>query len=478
MSLSINTNIASLTVERAQARSQSDLATSIARLSSGLRINSAADDAAGLAITDRFTAQIRGTSQAGRNANDGISLAQTAEGALASIDANLQRIRELSVQAANATNSTSDRASLQLEVSQLQSEIDRVATQTQFNGVSLLDGSFTGQSFQVGANAGQTIALPALQNARAAALGTFRGVANALAGPGAGAGQGQTLTLSFGGGPTIALGALDGDTQAFAAAINNAGVAGLSAVANATSVAAVASTASASANGTATLNINGVAIAIAGTAGAAGLAGNRSNAVAAINQQSAATGVRATDTGTGISLLAADGRNISLAYAAGSFSGSSAADFGLSSAPVTAGTFVYNYVAPPGITTLTLTFAGFDGTVATYLRTVQTTGTSVAAIDISTLAGANTALGAVDRALGTVTTARASLGASQNRLAATAGSLRASGEDLSASRSRIQDADYAAETANLSRAQVLQRAGTAMIAQANQSATQVLALVR
>src|SRR5471032_800000 len=151
MSLSVNTDLPSIGAQLNQGRTQSDLASAIARLSSGLRINSAKDDAAGLAIADRFTSQIRGTTQAGRNANDGISLAQTAEGALSSIDDNLQRIRELSVQSANATNSSSDRASLQLEVSQLQSEIDRVATQTQFNGINLLDGSFSAQDFQVGA---------------------------------------------------------------------------------------------------------------------------------------------------------------------------------------------------------------------------------------------------------------------------------------------------------------------------------------
>src|SRR6476659_9653361 len=139
MAMTINTNLASLNAQRNQSRTQNDLSTAIARLSSGLRINSAKDDAAGLAISDRFTAQIRGINQAARNANDGISLAQTAEGALASVTDNLQRIRELSVQSANATNSASDRASLQLEVSQLTAEIDRVATQTQFNGLNLLD---------------------------------------------------------------------------------------------------------------------------------------------------------------------------------------------------------------------------------------------------------------------------------------------------------------------------------------------------
>src|SRR3954447_23816293 len=157
MALVINTNVMSLNAQRNLTTSGNQLATSLQRLSSGLRINSAKDDAAGLAISERMTSQINGLDQAGRNANDGISLAQTAEGALGSIGSNLQRVRELSVQSANATNSTSDRAAIQTEVTQLMSEIDRVATQTSFNGVKLIDGSFTSAVFQVGANAGETI---------------------------------------------------------------------------------------------------------------------------------------------------------------------------------------------------------------------------------------------------------------------------------------------------------------------------------
>jgi len=167
----INTNIASLTAQRNLNTSQNSLNTSLQRLSSGLRINSAKDDAAGLAITERFTSQIRGLNQAQRNANDGISLAQTAEGDLAQITNNLQRIRELAVQSANATNSASDREALQLEVSQLVSEIDRVASTSAFNGVNLLDGSFTSQDFQVGANAGETVQIASISSSRTSVLG-------------------------------------------------------------------------------------------------------------------------------------------------------------------------------------------------------------------------------------------------------------------------------------------------------------------
>src|SRR5438105_11671404 len=175
MSMSINTNISSLTAQRSSGHVQTQLSTAMASLSSGLRINSAKDDAAGLAISERFTTQIRGLNQAARNANDAISLSQTAEGALGSIGDNLQRMRELAVQSANATNSASDRSALQQEVSQLQSEVDRVATQTQFNGINLLDGTFTAQQFQVGANANQTITIASIASARTSSLGQSYG---------------------------------------------------------------------------------------------------------------------------------------------------------------------------------------------------------------------------------------------------------------------------------------------------------------
>ena len=174
MSQVINTNVSSLNAQRNLNTSQASLATSLQRLSSGLRINSAKDDAAGLAISQRFTAQINGSDQAARNANDGISLAQTAEGALAATTDNLQRIRQLAVQAANATNSTSDRAALQTEVSQLKSEIDRVGNSASFNGVALLNGSNSSFVFQVGANtsSNDTIAVTGLPNATLSGLGT------------------------------------------------------------------------------------------------------------------------------------------------------------------------------------------------------------------------------------------------------------------------------------------------------------------
>src|SRR3954452_152489 len=167
----INTNVLSLNAQRNLSTSQSMLATSLQRLSSGLRINSAKDDAAGLAISERFTTQIRGLNQAVRNASDGISLSQTAEGALGELTSNLQRVRELAVQAVNATNSSSDRAALDQEVQQRLAEIDRIATQTSFNGQKILDGTFGNAAFQVGANVGETITIPLSTSMRSAQLG-------------------------------------------------------------------------------------------------------------------------------------------------------------------------------------------------------------------------------------------------------------------------------------------------------------------
>jgi len=189
MAQTINTNVSSLNAQRNLNRSQGDLQTSLQRLSSGLRINSAKDDAAGLAISERFTTQIRGLTQASRNASDGISLAQTSEGDLAQITNNLQRVRELAVQSANATNSESDRAALQLEAAQLISEIDRVASTSAFNGVKLLDGSFASQQFQVGANAGETVSVSSISSARTSALGQVL-----TASPGAGTAVAGALT--------------------------------------------------------------------------------------------------------------------------------------------------------------------------------------------------------------------------------------------------------------------------------------------
>jgi flagellin len=470
MSQTINTNISSLTAQRNQSRTQDDLATAIARLSSGLRINSSKDDAAGLAISERMTAQINGLDQAARNANDGISLAQVADGGLSGVNDALQRMRELAVQSANSTNSASDRAALQQEVSQLQAEIDRVATQTQFNGLNLLDGTFTAQQFQVGPNAGQTITVSSIASARSSSLGQYAGFnqTNASIGAASNATQATTVTV---GGATISLGTIATDAKAIANAISAANVSGLTATANATSVAAGTQALTATAAGTATITVNGLAISVNNALG--NPTTNRANTVAAINAQSAVTGVTATDTGSGVALTASDGRNVDLAFNAGTATGATIADFGLNAVGTYGGTVNLTYQAPNGVAGNVVFAGAYAATDA-----IAATGTAISAIDVSTLNGANAALSAIDAALTQVNSSRAALGAIQNRFSSTISNLQTASENLTASRSRIQDADFAAETANLARDQVLQQAGTAMIAQANQLPQQVLQLLK
>jgi flagellin len=248
------------------------------------------------------------------------------------------------------------------------------------------------------------------------------------------------------------------------------------ATANATTVPAGTLPGTATAAGTATCTINGIAISIAGATGAGALASNRANAVAAINAQSAATGVTAADTGSGVSLSAADGRNVTVAYTAGTFTNSTEADFGLAASATTGGSLNISYAAPSG-TSGSVAFTQAGGLNGPPIA-IASTGTAVSAMDISTVGGANAALTAIDAALQTVNSSRAMLGAVQNRFSATIENLQTGSENTTASRSRIQDADFAAETANLSRAQVLQQAGTAMVAQANQLPQQVLQLLK
>src|SRR5574337_263788 len=471
MAMTINTNVQSLNAQRNLGTSQTSLSTSMQRLSSGLRINSAKDDAAGLAISERMTAQIRGLNQAQRNANDGVSLAQTAEGALSTVGNNLQRIRELAVQSANATNSTTDRAALQKEVAQLSAEIDRVAKNTEFNGTKLLDGSFTAKNFQVGANAGQTIQVASIADAKASSLGQYTGFSLANQAVNAAAGTSAT-TLALGAGNSIALGTINNDAKDLVAAINSAGVAGLSATANATNVASAATDASAvTANGNATITINSVAISVATTNNGTS---NRANALAAINAQSANTGVMAVDDGVGLKLTAADGRNITTAFAAGTATGATEAAYGLAAAGTTKATFNVEYAGKALGTNNTVTVAGASAATST----IGAMGTALNAIDISTEAGATTALRSVDAALTAINSARADLGAIQNRFESVVSNLGVNSENLSASRGRITDADFASETANLSRTQILQQAGTAMVAQANQLPQNVLKLLQ
>lgn len=384
MAAIINTNVVSLNAQRNLTSSQNALATSLQRLSSGLRINSAKDDAAGLAISERMSSQIRGLNQAARNANDGISMAQTAEGALGEIGNNLQRIRELAVQSRNASNSASDRQALNNEVQQLKSEIDRVSSSTSFNGIKLIDGSFTNQSFQVGANVGETITISSLVDAQSSSLGTST-----------------------------------------------------SSTANVTGVAATAFTAITAGD----LTINGVSVGAVAAGGNAATQG--ANIAAAINTVSSTTNVTATADAAGKVTL----NNISGSTTVVAFAGASATT---ATTGLTAGTTAVT----------TATAAGFKN------------------LDISNTANADFAIAAMDSALSALNAGRADLGAYQNRFSSAISNVQTTSENLSASRSRIVDTDFAAETASLSRNQVLQQAGTAMLTQANAMPQSVLSLLR
>jgi flagellin len=476
----INTNISSLTAQRSSGKVQDQLSTAMARLSSGKRINSAKDDAAGLAIAERFTTQIRGLNQASRNANDAISLAQTAEGALGSVGDNLQRIRELAVQSANATNSASDRAALQAEASQLVAEVQRVGTQTSFNGIALLNGSFAGQTFQVGANAGETIGIAAIVDARTSSLGshsltTNGSVVGTVVGASAtnnGIGAETNLTLTTTAGTSSAISyAANAGADAIAGAINTAGAnVGVTATASNSTVLDQLS-----APGTVSFTIGGQAV-----SAAVADQNDLSALVSAINGVAGTTGITAAFTSTSaknsITLSTTDGRNIGIGAFANSTAGNDSVRFGGST--LTEGGTV------AAIKTGTVTMASTKGALsvggsnADTFSATNSSFSSLAAVDLSTAAGASSALSVIDSALSQINSSRADLGAVQNRFSSTISSLQTTSENLSASRSRIEDADFAAETANLSRAQVLQQAATAMVAQANQLPQQVLQLLK
>lgn len=478
----INTNIMSLNAQRNLNRSSSDLQVALQRLSSGLRINSAKDDAAGLAIAERMTTQIRGLNQAIRNANDGISLAQTAEGAMQEVTNNLQRIRELAVQAANASNSDGDRAALQAEVAQRLAEIDRVATQTEFNGLKLLDGSFTSQSFQVGANSGQSITVDSILDARAASLGQYSLTAdgtvtgNVVTGSATnnGIASESNLTVTVGGSTSSAISyAANASAKDIAAAINSgAGTLGVTATAsNSATLSGLTGT------GTVSFTLNGQSVSAAITD-----INDLSSLVSAINGVASTTGVTAAFTSTSakdsITLTTTDGRNIGI----GSFavSGASNESIGFSGSTLTEGGTVA--AVKTGVVTLTsgqaLSVQNAAADVFASAGTNNASFASVAALDVSTAAGASAALGVIDQALDAVNGGRADLGAVQNRFESVIANLSTTSENLSAARSRIQDADFAAETARLTRAQILQQAGIAMVAQANAAPQTVLALLQ
>jgi flagellin len=397
MALVLNTNLSSLVAQNNLTSSGAKLASALQQLSSGMRINTAADDAAGYAITQSMTSQINGINQATRNANDGVSLAQTASGSLQEVTNDLQKMRDLAVQSLNATNSATDRADLDAQFQQLKADINSVATQTQFNGVNLLDGSFQGASFQVGANAGQTITVSSIASASSSKLGSLYTAA--------GAGAYVPANVKAGDSGTITVTAASGTTYTTDA------------------------------------------IALTGTK-----ATDLKSVAAAVNQLSTTDGgliatVNAGGTAIDISSSANQSAVVTMAYTP--TKGTEAlADLGVS--------------------------ATYDLTAAT----VAAPTSHLDKGDVTTVDNSNKVLVQIDAALQQLATSGAQLGAYQNRFQAAITGLTTNSTNLTAARSQIQDTDYAQATSALSKAQILQQAGTAMVAQANTSPQNILTLLQ
>ena len=412
MSLVLNTNLDALVAQNSLSSSGTQLASALSQLSSGLRINTSADDAAGFAIAQGMTSQINGLNQAAQNANDGVSLTQTATGALGEVVTDLQTMRDLAVESLNASNSATDRADLNAQFQQLIADINSVASNTQFNGVNLLDGTFQGATFQIGANAGQTITVSSVASAKANNIGAL--YAGALSAGGT-AGAYAAVT---GGTTNIA----NGDTASFQVAITPAG-------------------------GGAAVNYTTNAVTLTGNAST-----DLATIAAAINQAVGSQGVIATVNGTtgivlsGNSSQAGAAVAVTVASSTGSIAGDAAAvkDLGLDSGD-----------------------------------TIATTGAAfLDASNVNTVDSSNQSLVQIDAALQQLATSTAQLGAYQNRFDGLIQGLHTTATNLTAAKSAIVDTDYAAATSNLSKAQILQQASTAMVAQANTIPQNILTLLQ
>lgn len=502
----INSNISALKAQSSSVQNARKMDNAMERLSTGLRINSAKDDAAGLAISTKMTAQINGLNQAIRNANDGLSMVNTIEGSLTQTTGVLQRMRELAVQSSNDSNSVEDRQFIQAEIVQMQNELDRIASQSRYNGTKVLDGGFTNKQLQIGAGSGETIAFN-VDSAASSDIGVYsvrQGQVGSIAADTALPTStiiSDTITVSgFLGDEEIAVGSVD-DAYTVAAAVNdqyaNTGV-----TADATTKVMISDL---SAAGTVTFDLTGkndtavtVSATITDTTDLTDLA-------SAFNLVSATTGITATLSSdkTQLMLTSADGYNIGLADYTNTDSGATiqvrgmegdatADDAGLTTtangfeAAVTltdngsdstlvvgdiifSSTKAFTVDAAAGVNSTT----GFVGTTA-----VAAALESVSDVDASTVAGADTAIRVLDGAIAKISTMRSDLGSIASRLEKTVDSLTASSTNTSAARSRIMDTDYSTETTALSRAQIIAQASTAMLAQANQSTSMVLKLLQ
>lgn len=496
MPLSINTNLSSLATQRALSQSQDLRTAAVQRLSSGLRINAARDDAAGLAISERLTAQVRGLAQSARNAQDAIGMSQTAEAALASISDNLQRVRELAVRAANGTNSAAERNSLDAEVQQRVAEIDRIAASTSFGEIKLLDGTAGMLAMQIGPNVGQTVGVDLSASLRSNAFGAMASVRSAdltarLAAPGGlvlGAGD---LTVQVGSGGAVSVTGTFRTIEALASAVNAAmggkGTASVTQVA-----AALANQATQQSGGHwdrssgevrndyafAALKADGSVVTWGGS-----LQGGNSSAVAA----QLTGGVQALySTNQAFAALKADGSIVtwgdssyggnSSAVAAQLSSGVQSLASPLNEEQATTGSTVAGGARLILNATEAITFGGTQRSILGFAAFTAPSG-NVAGMRTTTAAEATETLLRADVALQTIATERARIGVTLNRFDLLIDDLATAGNNLTASRSRITDADVAAEIANLTRAQIVQQAGQAMLAQANTNARLILALL-
>ncbi len=482
----INTNIPSLNAQRHLNESQNEANVAFERLSSGLRINSAKDDAAGLAISTRFQSQISGLNVAQRNASDGISLAQTTEGALAEVINNLQRIRDLGVQSANATNSASDRLALDQEVQQRISEIERIADQTTFNGLNVLDGSFGEKTFQVGANAGDTIDVDLSRGSKTDQIG---GLAQSGARDvGSNALADGDLTISVGTSQAYEIRGTDGDNsaKAKAEAIDQANIPGMPTV-SATNVQTLGFTDIAdtsTSGGTYSLNLtvgtSAVNLTIPVSSGGADTV-TLNEVVTAVND-AGLDGISASAGTTAGTIVFNDdeGRNITFDSESVTGTLASATSAGI---PTAAGTTAGIGSTLTGQVTIealdTIRINGSNPGNAGFLagESIAVSG-DLEGVDVRTVEGANDAIKRVDSSLTTINSIRSQLGAIQNRFDSVISNLATTSENLSAANSRILDADFAHETAKLAKAQVLQQAGLSVLAQANARPQQVLQLLQ
>jgi len=474
MPLVINTNIQSLNAQRNLNKTLMPLQTAMQRLSSGLRINSAKDDAAGLAVAVRMNSQIKGLTQAYRNANDAVSLVQTAEGAIDEMTNALQRIRELAVQSANASNTALDRSATDKEVQQLIQEVDRIATQTQFNNQTLLDGTLGTKAFQIGANAGQTINVSLNQGLKSTQIGqiaTDTGVAVSTTNivDDSVYVNSTEVALSVAGSEA---GQLADSAYAKAMAINSSGISGVTATTNATTntnTNAFGVTLDDAADHY-KLEINGVNV----YEHTGAVTVTQSELVDTINVYASQTGVTAEVTGGSIKLTAADGRNIDIVSTEVASGGA-------------ANSYAYAAGTINGRGTLTLSSStnidindagnrlGFGAGTSTI--TVDTTQ-NLSAVQVTDVDKSNDAINRVDSALNVISNMRADLGAILNRFTSTMSNLSNVLENITAAHSRIMDADFASETANITKAQILQQAGISVLAQANSLPQNVLTLLR